>query len=389
MLVLHKKRIAARANVALLAILFLASAAASAHTFTTLYNFTGGVDGGNPVAGLVQDSHGNLYGTTSSGGAYNLGVVFKVDTAGKETVLHSFKGGKKDGASSYTPLLLASDGSLYGTTVFGGAHNYGVVFRIDTTGKERIVYSFKGGTTDGCYPYQGLIEDKAGNFYGTTAGCATQGDGTVFKLTKEGKDQVLWNFNSDNEPGAYPFYGHLLMDRDGTLHGVTNLYQRDMGTGVVYQLTKGGALTEWLFNDTDGCSPFGTTVMDESGNVYGTAAACGDPGYGGTVWQVAPDGTWSMVHGFVYGNADGCYPLAGPLRDSDGNLYGNTSSCGAYGYGTLWEFSNSGGYTLTHDFAYTDGSYPVGELLRDSAGKLYGTAYQGGSGGYGTVWVYK
>ena len=173
-----------------------------AQTFTNLYNFTGKADGGYPSGGLVQDAAGNFYGTTADGGASGYGTVFKLDTAGKETVVHSFTG--TDGQSpDLVTLVLDSAGTLYGTTFYGGASGYGTVFKVTKAGKETVLHSFTG--TDGSYPAAGIIQDNAGNLYGTTVAGGTSGYGTVFKLSKAGKLTVLHSFTDTD--GSYPMAG--------------------------------------------------------------------------------------------------------------------------------------------------------------------------------------
>src|SRR5581483_6151261 len=129
-----------------------------------LYSFRGGADGANPKAGVVGDSVGNLYGTTSSGGTAGSGVVYKLDATGHETVLYSFAGGT-DGVNPNAGVIRDAAGNLYGTTFYGGTGNVGIVYKLDTAGNETVLYSFTGGT-DGAHPY-GLIRDAAGNLYGT------------------------------------------------------------------------------------------------------------------------------------------------------------------------------------------------------------------------------
>jgi len=158
----------------------LALAQVQAQTFTVLHSFTGGTDGASPQGGLVRDKAGNLYGTTASGGASGNGVVFKLDTTGTETVLHSFTG--PDGTLPYAGLVGDKAGNLYGTTAFGGTLGDGTVFKVDTTGTETVLHSFTGA--DGGEPlWAALVRDKAGNLYGTTYGNGTFGYGVVFKLT--------------------------------------------------------------------------------------------------------------------------------------------------------------------------------------------------------------
>lgn len=166
---------------------------------TQLYAFCPGgpargcADGEAPLAGLIQDGGGNLYGTTALGGAYNKGTVFKLTPAGVETVLHSFSGnggiiGSADGADPYAGLMQGSDGNYYGTTYSGGKYNQGAIFKITPGGTETIVYSFSGtsgisGIVDGAQPQGGLIQGSDGNLYGTTVTGGAYNVGTVFKLT--------------------------------------------------------------------------------------------------------------------------------------------------------------------------------------------------------------
>jgi uncharacterized repeat protein (TIGR03803 family) len=212
----------------------IATQSARAQTFTLLYSFTGKSDGGIPQGGLVRDPAGNLYGTTSQGGllrdcaASGIGVVFKVDKSGKETVLHNFKG--SDGALPLGSLIRDGEGNLYGATFAGGVGNCfmgkgcGVVFKLDKTGKETVLYAFTGGS-DGGEPQRGgaLIRDKAGNLYGTTVqggvNCDNQsfGCGVVFKLDKTGKETVLYTFTGGSD-GAEPL-GGLTRDQAGNLYG--------------------------------------------------------------------------------------------------------------------------------------------------------------------------
>jgi uncharacterized repeat protein (TIGR03803 family) len=133
--------------------------------------------------------------------------------------------------------------------------------------------------------------------------------------------------------------------------------------------------------------------MDKAGNLYGTTYGCGSSGQG-TVWRVSKKGKETILHSFAGGSTDGCQPSAGVVLDSKDNLYGNTSGCGANGYGAVWELSKKGKLTLLHSFDYSDGDYPQGELLRTAKGELFGTTVWGGDlsgcngGGCGTVWSY-
>ena len=192
---------------------------AQAQTFTVLYNFPWS-NGANPYAGLVRDAAGNLYGTTFEGGAYGYGTVFKVDPTGSEIVLHSFTGGN-DGGAPYGGLIRDKAGNLYGATYSGGASNLGTVFKVDTSGTETVLYNFTGTAGDGCYAFGGLFRDGAGNLYGTTANCGNSGAGTVFKVRPNGTETVLHGFTGGTTDGAVPTLTSLIMDKKGDLYGVT------------------------------------------------------------------------------------------------------------------------------------------------------------------------
>jgi uncharacterized repeat protein (TIGR03803 family) len=203
---------------------------------TVLYSFSGGKDGANPVAGVVLDPAGNLYGTTFGGGASHHGVVFKLDMTGVETVLHSFAGGK-DGAELYGGVVRDTAGNLFGTTYAQGPHGYGTLFRLDPTGKETLLYSFKG-KVDGANPSASLVLDATGNIYGTTFGGGAFGFGSIFKLDKVRKETVLYSFTGGSD-GAWPYAG-LMSDGAGHLYGTTlegGTGCAGSGCGVVFELT--------------------------------------------------------------------------------------------------------------------------------------------------------
>jgi uncharacterized repeat protein (TIGR03803 family) len=178
-------------------------------SFRVLYSFTEGADGGIPLAGVIVDSKGNIYGTTYQDGVGAAGVVFKLDPSGSESVLYAFQGGADGGAPS-TDLVQDAAGNLYGTAG-AGAFGYGVVFKLDPTGKETVLYAFKGGS-DGVGPDGGLIRDTAGNLYGTTEGGGSGGAGTVFKLDSSGNETILHSFVAPD--GSLP-WGDLVQDAAG------------------------------------------------------------------------------------------------------------------------------------------------------------------------------
>jgi uncharacterized repeat protein (TIGR03803 family) len=232
--------------VALLAVWVLSVPRAQAQTLTVLHSFTGGNDGAYPFAGLIADKTGDLYGTASAGGfnhaPYGYGTVFKLDTTGEVTVLHSFTF-RPDGAFPVAGLIRDKEGNLYGTTESGGAPGcFGTVFKVDATGKETVLHSFPG-TPDGLLPLAGLIMDKEGNLYGTTYDGGDSGVGTVFKLGVTGKETVLYSFTGGAD-GGFPL-ASLVRDKEGNLYATTFL-GGDYGFGTVFKLDTTGKETVLL-----------------------------------------------------------------------------------------------------------------------------------------------
>jgi len=365
---------------------FVATQFSQAQTFSVLYNFGGAADGGDPYAGVIRDSNGNLYGTVGYGGTAYAGGVYKVDSLGNETMLYSFTGGA-DGNFPVSPLVRDNAGNLYGTTVQGGSVGAGVVFKVDPSGNETVLHNFTGGP-DGVAPSGGLILDAAGSLFGTTSQGGNFNSGILFRLSPAGKETILHSFTGAANDGKFPSYTGLLMDAlEGSLYGVTE----EGGTtnhGVVYKLSKTGQFTvlySFAGGTADGCNVLGSPFRDKSGNIYGTTSSCGASGLG-TVWKLTSGGTETVLHSFAGGTADGEYPLAGVVEDAYGNLYGSTEIGGSAGLGTVYEVNQKGQFRLLHSFHGPDGKYPYGGFVRDSSGTLYGTAQNGGSIGYGTVW---
>jgi uncharacterized repeat protein (TIGR03803 family) len=366
-----------------LSILLLAAAtgSAQAQTYTTLFSFQAKA-GEYPVAGVVIDSAGNLYGTTQQGGAHGLGTIFKVDANGKETVLHSFSGGKSDGAYPTAGLAFDSKGNLYGTTELGGTWNRGTVFKVSKT--TSVLYSFKATGGDGVYPISGVVLDKAGNIYGTTQQGGTRGYGTVFKLSAAGKESVLHSFKNIPD-GAYPCAG-LILDAKGNLYGTTQLGGAPQNDGTVFKLSSSGketVLHRFTYTKGDGAYPIGGVVRDKSGNLYGTASDGGAFGIG-IVFKLNSSGHQIWSYSFGTNNGDGLYPFAGLVRDAEGNLYGTAELGGANGPGTVFKVTSSGEESTLYSFTGSDGADPLSGLVLDS-GNLYGTTPEGGAHGKGVV----
>jgi uncharacterized repeat protein (TIGR03803 family) len=201
-------------------------------TETVLYSFAGGTDASFPFCALVRTEKGDFYGTTVFGGAFNEGTVFKLDSSGVETVLYSFSGGT-DGGLPVAGLVLDQAGNLYGTSSKGGASGNGTVFRIRPSGEEKILYSFQGGT-DGSLPSAALILDPKGNLFGTTDLGGASGYGTVFKISSSGEERILYSFKGGAD-GASPT-APLVRDASGSLYGTT-FAGGTSGFGTVFKVT--------------------------------------------------------------------------------------------------------------------------------------------------------
>jgi len=374
-----------------------ASGASKKSSYIVLHKFTGGDDGEQPVAGLIRDAQGNLYGTAQFGGAFGYGTVFKLDAVGKETVLHTFTGG--DGLWPLAALVRDDAGNLYGTTADGGTpeggaciHGCGTVFKIDKAGKETVLHAFTGGA-DGGYPAAGVTFDAAGNLYGTTTGGGKSQSccGVVFKLDKNRQETVLYTFTGGND-GNGPS-GGVIRDRAGNLYGSTGGGGPANG-GVVFQLDPAGKETV-LYSFTkgaDGGWPSGTLVRDRAGNLYGEAtiggnvraSACQSGGSDngcGVVFKVEASGKESVLYTFK-GRHDQGLPNGGLLRDRAGNFYGTTGDtvggCSPFGCGTVFKLASDGTESVLHSFSVSGGDQPFAGVTMDESGNIYGTTSQGG-----------
>lgn len=381
---------------------------------TVLYSFSGGADGGLPQAPLIRDSAGNFYGTTYYGGTsspsscypYGCGVVFEIDSTGHESVLHTFVGGPTDGTNPHGGLVRDAAGNLYGTTRNGGAANYGVVFKVDPSGNETLLYSFcpnYPNCSDGGIPAAGLIADSKGHFYGTTSyggittgscGGANFGCGVVFEVDAAGNETVLHAFAGAPADGRQP-YANLVRDRAGHLYGTTvyggfttaSCGGSRYGCGAAFEVSpKGTETVLHLFTDgSDGGFPVSSLLRDTTGNLYGTTQG-GGAGGNGTVFKLDPAGAETTLYSFAGSPKDGVGPSAGVTPDPAGNLYGTTNAGGSAGGGVVFKLSKTGTETVLHNFSLPNGSQPDSDLLRDKFGTLYGTTEGGGAHNQGEVY---
>ncbi len=358
--------------------------------FNVLYSFQGPpADGEGPSEALLN-VNGTLYGTTAYGGPNGAGTVFSITTSGKETVLYSFKGGSADGAAPSAPLINVN-GTLYGATGYAGANDKGVIFAFTTSGKETVLYSFKGGSTDGANP-SGALLNVNGILYGTTVSggsrsCGGGGCGTVFSITTSGKEVMRYRFKGGTTDGQSPNGG--LVNAHGKLYGTTNAggancIYKGPDCGTVFSVATSGketVLHSFKGAPKDGQNPDGGLIY-VNGRLYGTTTGGGhspcDPSQGcGTAFALTLSGSETLLHSFGDG-ADGVAPQSA-LIDVNGMLYGTTPYGGSSGWGTLFEISTSGKERVLHRFNGGAGYYPVAGLINVN-GTLYGTASEGGSG---------
>jgi uncharacterized repeat protein (TIGR03803 family) len=383
-------------------VLFFATNTAKAQTFTPLYEFQGGADGGSPN-GVVGDSSGNLYGTTIAGGQTIFGTVFKLNQSGVKTTIYNFSGGA-DGGEPHGTLVRDAQGNLYGTTEFGGNLNVqcagmqgcGVVFKISPSGHETVLHSFTGNA-DGAQPLAGLTMDSNGNLYGTTAGGGNSGCnywavgcGVVFKIDAAHKLTVLYSFSGGSDGGVPE--SRLILDSSGNIYGSTTGVGAG-SQGTIFKLDPSGHETILLtFAGTSGSQPYGSLALDGKGNLYGTTYGGGNlndcnQGFGcGIVFGLKPNGQEPILYVFT-GGSDGWGPVAGLLRDKNGNLYG-TAALGGTGTdccGVAFKISAKNVENVLHTFTGgADGASPDTDLTQDNSGNLYGGAL-GGTYGFGVI----
>jgi uncharacterized repeat protein (TIGR03803 family) len=390
------------------------SLAAAADAEKVLHAFQGGEDGDWPTADLIIDKTGNLYGTTWEGGgdgwdcnngSNGCGTVFQMAPDGTETLVHAFAGGC-DGANPVAGLVADKAGNMYGTTENGGTCNndvgFGTVYKLAPDGTESVLYAFKNGS-DGEYPSGNLAADRKGNLYGAASGgdageCSNGGCGLVFKVTPKGKKTEFYAFQGGSD-GDGP-YGDVIMDKAGNLYGTTlqggGTGCDGDGCGTVFKITPDGTETVlYAFQGgSDGWSPQNGVVEDGAGNLYGTTWA-GGTSDDGTVFKVTPDGSESVLHSFQ-GGTDGSFPQAGVILDKTGNLYGTTSNggcsgrCGGGGGGVVYELASDGTEMVLYAFDKRRfGRNPAAGLLLGKRGYLYGTTAAGGDDNDGVVFELK
>ena len=370
---------------------------------TTLANFNG-ASGQFPNAGLSADAAGDLFGMTATGGAYGYGAVFELvnNRGGGYTPVTLLSFSNTPGvAGSDSGVIADAAGNLFGTIPSGGATGDGAVFELVNHGGGAYtpvtLLSFNGA--NGALPSAGLIADAAGNLFGTTAAGGANGDGAVFEIAKAGAGYASTPttlFSFDGASGAGPASG-LIADAAGNLFGVTPSGGAN-GYGTVFELVRDGGgvytpVTLLSFNGADGRFA-SSLITDAAGNLFGTTSSGGAYGYGTVFELVNNGGGYTPVTLLSFNGADGANPGGGLIADAAGDLFGTTGEGGAYSApgqprGTVFELVNNGGGSYTPvtllSFNGADGAGPVGSLIADAAGDLFGATAGGGAAGDGTA----
>ncbi|HEY1658297.1 MAG TPA: choice-of-anchor tandem repeat GloVer-containing protein [Candidatus Sulfotelmatobacter sp.] len=308
-----------------------------------LHSFGHGDDGSTPESSVIFDATGNLYGTTFVGGAFSSGTVFKISAKGTEAVLYSF-GGVADGANPIAGLAMDKAGNLYGTTSAGGTFNAGTVFKVSPTGKHTVIYNFGQGVDDGSTPVAGITLDSEGNLYGTTSVGGVAGYGTVFELKPSAsawKETILHQFELQNDGGT-PYAG-LIFDQSGNLYGAaTQGGDGSGGGGTVFELTPSGG--RWSFKVLYGLAgwnisgTFRDLLLDSTTGIIYATTHCDGLDDAGTVYALTPSsGSWIYNQLYTFtGGADGLYSFSNLVIDKSGYLYGTTFQGGANGFGVIF-----------------------------------------------------
>ena len=384
----------------------------------TLVSFNG-INGQYPASGVTFDSQANIYGTTAQGGpSFNplgsssvsdgLGTIWKYSPSAGLTSLFSFSGTVSPANNGYrplTPVLIDAQGNLYGTTYYGGNDfspdfnndfGWGTIFKLSAAGQFTILHEFSG--PDGANPV-GMLLDSQGNLFGTTAlgglnwdpALGDFGIGTIFEYSAGGTFSNPVLFSSSNGGGNVT--AGLVADGLGNFYG-TSYEGGSSGRGSIFKYSPANGLTTLVnFTGTNGILSSAPPIIDSQGNLYGTTLQGGafyTPSNSccGTLWKYSTTtGVFTTLVSFDGDTvpADGMFPAGGVTLDSHGNLYGGTIFGGAFGDGTVYEYSATGQLGTLVTFSGPNGWNPQGDLTFDSAGNLYGVTDAGGTSSFGNV----
>ncbi|HET6378859.1 MAG TPA: choice-of-anchor tandem repeat GloVer-containing protein [Methylocella sp.] len=390
----------------------LTDEAAASRGFSTLYRFRGGALGNWPRGGVALDTAGNVYGTTLYGGSCSTcGVIYQLvkpapgQTAWTYKVLHAFQLGA-DGIAPTAPLTIKGS-AIYGTASAGANPlcGCGEVFSLTKSGtgwSYKILHRFN--RSQGTTPIGGVLVAADGTLYGTASGGGAKQGGVLYKITPGGTFSVLHNFAKATGSGPQ---GELIFGKDGAIYGTT-FSGGKYNQGAVFRITTGGAYSVlyhfkgiYQFPPShDGAQPEGRLALGKDGTIYGTTTFGGNASGYGTAWSLTPSagGTWTYAQLYIFGSPSNL-PHSGLVIDAAGNLYGTAAGGGAFGSGTLYRLSppktgKTWVLTVLRSFKgrNTNGDTPYADIVL-KGGALYGTNLTGGmlnlcGNGCGTVFRY-
>jgi uncharacterized repeat protein (TIGR03803 family) len=357
--------------------------------FEVLHGFSLQPPPGAPSVALMQAANGYFYGTTDTVGVGQQGTVFRMDAAGTVTVLHTFTGAP-DGALPQAALIQATDGNLYGTTSLGGTFNQGTIFRMTLDGTVTLLHSFTGVTNEGTYPNGALVQATDGNFYGMTSENGTVRT-IIFRLSPDGTFAVLHVFDPHATTSTFPGVA-LIQASDGNLYGTAGILG---GVGAVFRTTLNGDVTvlHQFTGQPDGAAPHAGLIEATDGNFYGTTESGGEFGIG-AIFKVTRTGDLTIVHSFTGAHvqvfeipdADGGNPWGGLVQAADGMIFGTTGNNGTIDSGTVFQMTPGGTFVTIHRFSGIDGTWPTSALIQGADGNLYGVSQYGSSTKTGTAY---
>lgn len=347
-----------------------------------------------PRGNLTVADGGNVYLTSTAGGANGVGAVSRMTPAGDLTTIYSFTRDGTGGNNPFSGVIQASDGNLYGTAYVGGTGNGGSIYRLTLAGVATHIHSFDNSKKEPFFPYGGLVQASDGNLYGTTLRGGSNDAGTIFRIALDGTFTLLHEFNGGQ--GENP-EGTLIQAADGNLYGTT-MQGGNGGRGTIFRISLAGAFTS-VFSfpslsafstagiaiNATGANPRAALLQAADGNFYGTAYQGGPNGYG-TVYRMTPSGTVTVVHAFTGPNFGGAFPLSSVTQDAGGNLYGTTERGGAINSGSAWRIDSAGQFSMLHGFtgSVVDGSTPYASILPLN-GELFALSFADNTAGYGSI----
>jgi uncharacterized repeat protein (TIGR03803 family) len=319
---------------------------------------------------MAQGTDGNLYGTTPTGGANNVGAVFRMTPSGAITVIYSFD--VTHGSEPNGGLILGADGNFYGTTEFGGANAEGTIFKITPGGALVVLYSF-AALKDGKNPLAPLAQGTDGNLYGSSY------PGVAFKISTAGKFVIL-----SNSLPTTP-YGALVQASDGAFYG-TAPFGGAGGAGALFKLAGTKVTTLFSFDNLHGTYPYAGLALGNDGLLYGATTA-GGANTGGTVFKATTAGVVTVLYSFdIKQTAGGYQAFAGLVPASDGNLFGATVFGGGHSAGATFEITTAGAYTQLSGFDGTHGAGAYATPMQHTSGEFFGFTKRGGTPGKGIAY---